>query len=153
METSTEEAAWPRMKPLALEPTGFRCGRSRDGGCHRVKFEHPHQRRDRQIVLVPDPRAFLAEGRCSREDLERQEGRNYGHAVPRLRPPTTRTRALLVLDRDTHLYDSRLIDAANADVLEHRQRPVELNPDPAIVDAELVREGGRSRAVEALTIV
>ncbi|WP_423930434.1 hypothetical protein [Candidatus Palauibacter sp.] len=29
----------------------------------------------------------------------------------------------------------------------------DLNPDPAIVGAGLVREGGRSRAVEALTIV
>ena len=30
---------------------------------------------------------------------------------------------------------------------------VGFNPDPAIVDAGFVREGGRGRAVEALTIV
>ena len=48
---------------------------------------------------------------------------------------------------------AQLTNACERERYDDLERAGLINPDPAIVGAGLVREGGRSRAVEALTIV
>ncbi len=81
----------------------------------------------------------MAEARDPRDDTRKigeAADLSFGEYIRLLEAPENWNRLKLTLDRRAFIKLLR-----------------DVNPDPAIVGAGLVREGGRSRAVEALTIV